>query len=105
MVRLSAGARLLGFGLVVSFTHHLGLLTDPLGSLGPVRTNDWLDLLVPFLVVGSAAWAMLAARPDRWAWLVLGVGAVAYVEGHGLHLAANAIAHSDPSDVAHLHYY
>lgn len=58
-----AAVRLAVFGALVCLTHHLGLLTDPLGGLGPTRINDWLDLLTPYAVVGSALWVLLAERP------------------------------------------
>lgn len=96
------GPALLLFGSVVAVTHHVGLLTDPLGTVGSTSWNDWLDLLVPLLVVGSALLAQLAARPDRLAWVVFVVGAIAYVEGHGLHLAANSVNNFSPNPTAHV---
>jgi hypothetical protein len=38
----------------------------------------------------------------RAPWVVLLVGAITYVEGHGIHLAANAINNAAPGDTAHL---
>jgi hypothetical protein len=72
--------------------HHLGALPDGLGN-APHETRwvDWVDLLVPYLVVGPALLAVAAAGTDRRGWWIALVGAGAYVQGHGLHLAANSI--------------
>ena len=102
----TTSARLAIFAAAVCVTHHLGLLTDHLGQIGPTSTNDWLDLLTPYLVVGCALWVLLSARPAKLDWLVAGSGAVVYVQGHALHLAANSIANAEPvgraADAAHL---
>lgn len=84
-------------------THHLGLLPDGLGD-GPEGTRwaDWLDLLVPWLVLVPAAATMVAARPIREAWVVLGAGALLYASGHGIHLAANSVGNVEPGPTAHL---
>jgi len=98
--------RLAAFAAVVCVTHHLGLLTRPLGALGPTRTNDWLDLLTPYLVVGCGLWVLLAVRTSRPTWLLAGVGGVMYVQGHALHLSANSISNAEPTgraaDAAHI---
>ena len=96
------GPALLLFGAVVAVTHHVGLLTDPLGTVGSTHWNDWLDLLVPLLVIGSALLAQLSATPDRLAWVLFVVGSIAYVEGHGLHLAGNSVSNSSPSPTSHV---
>lgn len=96
------GRRLLLFGLAVALTHHIGLLTDPLGRVGPTSWNDWLDLLTPYLVVGTALRVLAAGRPDRLAWGLGALGAIAYVQGHGLHLAANSVGNDAPGETAHL---
>src|SRR6478609_8607562 len=72
--------------------HHLGLLPDGLGE-GPdgSRWADWLDLLVPWLVLAPAAWTMVAAEASRQTWLAFGMGALAYANGHGIHLAGNSL--------------
>ena len=83
--------------------HHLGLLPDGLGQ-GPdgTRWAYWLDLLLPCVVLAPAAATLAAARaPARLSWL-LGLGAVAYASGHGVHLAANSVANADPGPTAHL---
>lgn len=83
--------------------HHLGLLPDGLGP-GPdgTRWADWLDLLVPWLVLAPAAWTMVAAEASRGTWLAFGMGALAYANGHGIHLAGNSVANVEPGDTAHL---
>jgi hypothetical protein len=57
------------------------------------EAGTWLDLVTPFAVVGTAAWA-LRGTPRRL--LVFGIlSAIAYVDGHGIHLSANDIHHFD----------
>lgn len=89
--------------LAYAVVHHLGLLPDGLGA-GPdgTRVADWLDLLVPWLVLVPAALALRAAPATPRTWAVFGAGVVAYSSGHGIHLAANSIGNVDPSDTAHL---
>lgn len=83
--------------------HHLGLLPDGLGS-APDDTQwaDWLDLAVPFLILGPAAATLHAAGATTRTWLLFGVGALTYASGHGIHLAGNSIGNADPSRTAHL---
>jgi hypothetical protein len=83
--------------------HHLGLSPDGLGA-GPRDTQwvDWLDLLVPFLVLGPAATTLHAAQATARTWLLFGLGGVTYATGHGVHLAANSIGNAHPSTTAHL---
>ena len=83
--------------------HHVGSLPDGLGDAGRgTRVVDWLDLLVPLLVLGPALLTLLAVRADRAAYVVFGLGAWLYVSGHGIHLAANSIWNADPSRTAEL---
>jgi hypothetical protein len=94
---------LAGAALAYSVTHHLGLLPDGLGPAAEgTRWADWLDLLVPWLVLVLAAAALSAASPSPRTWLTFGAGAVAYASGHGIHLAANSIGNADPGETAHL---
>jgi hypothetical protein len=83
--------------------HHLGGLPDGLGH-GPDGTQwaDWLDLLVPFLVLVPAAAALRAADAQPRTWALYGVGAITYATGHGVHLAGNSLANAHPSATAHL---
>jgi hypothetical protein len=83
--------------------HHLGLLPGGLGA-APDDTQwaDWLDLLVPFLVLGPAAATLHAAGASARTWWVFGIGVVTYTTGHGIHLAANSVGNADPGPTAHL---
>jgi hypothetical protein len=76
----------LWFAAAVSVFHHLPtLLGDTVGS--------WVDLLTPFAVVPAAALALVAIGPRPLPLAVALVAALLYVDGHGIHLAANDIAH------------
>jgi hypothetical protein len=79
--------------------HHTGTALKGLGTVGPTRWADWVDLPLPYLLVGSAAMVLLRAGAGRAAWLTLGGGAVVYSQGHGIHLAANSIG----NDLGHAH--
>lgn len=82
--------------------HHLGVLMSWAGGVGVTRWADWADLLTPYAVLLPAGVAMWRnASAPEW-WVVYAVGAVTYVEGHGIHLAANSIANVAPGDAAHL---
>ena len=86
---------LLAFAIAVFVLHQL---PAPIGEAG-----TWVDLATPLAVLGAAAWALRGARGAAVATAV--VGAVLYVDGHGIHLAANDIRHEHPTgsveDVAH----
>lgn len=72
--------------------HHLGAIPGGLGSAGGgTRWVDWIDLLTPYAVVGTALAALAVAGTDRRGWWTALLGAGAYVQGHGAHLAANSI--------------
>jgi hypothetical protein len=78
--------------LAYSVLHHLGTLPGGLGSAGGgTRVVDWLDLLTPYLVVGTALAAVATAGTDRRGWWTVLSGAGLYTSGHGVHLAANSI--------------
>jgi hypothetical protein len=77
--------------LVYVVGHHTGTALAPLGRIGPTRWADWVDLLLPYALLGSAAMVLTRAGAPRATWVVLGVGAVVYAQGHGIHLAANSI--------------
>lgn len=83
---------LAAWALAYSLLHHLGALP---GGLGPAphatRWVDWIDLLTPYAVVGTALAALASAGTDRRGWWIALLGAGAYVQGHGIHLAANSI--------------
>jgi hypothetical protein len=77
-----------------------------LPALLPPPASEAVDLLTPFAVVGSAA-ALLAVLGAARPALVLGlVAAILYVDGHGIHLAANSIAREGPGgEVERLTYF
>lgn len=84
---------LLAFAVAVFVFHQL-----------PSLVGDWLDLLTPFVVVAPAA-LLIGRRAGTLVLVVAIVGALLYVDGHGIHLAANSIGNEDPTgdakDVAH----
>lgn len=93
----------LAFLLAVVVTHHLGTLLAPLGeTVARSRWADWVDLLVPWAVLVPAAVALARAGATRRQWVLLGVGVVLYVEGHGIHLGANSIGNVTPTELGHL---
>ncbi|MBZ5737130.1 hypothetical protein [Nocardioides mangrovi] len=103
-MHLSAYPRWLALtALAYAVLHHLGLLPDGLGA-GPddTRIADWLDLLVPWLVLVPAALTLRAAPADERTWWIFGAGALAYASGHGIHLAGNSVGNADPGETAHL---
>ena len=99
---VTAGRWIAAFAAAVDVGHHTGFLLEPLGEVGTTRWADWVDLALPYAVVGTASAALATVRAPPRAWLVLGAAAIAYTQGHGIHLAANSVANVEPSDVAHL---
>ncbi len=91
--------------LAYNLMHHLGALPGGLGDAGGgTRWTDWLDLLTPWAVVGTALAALAAAGTDRRGWWLALTGAAVYVQGHGVHLAANSIGNVR-GDVAPVHLW
>lgn len=89
------GRRLAAFAVAVIIGHHVGTIFKPLGLLGAkTEWADWIDLTVPYAVVGVALAVLLRAGADRRTWLLAAVGGVVYVQGHGIHLAANSIGNA-----------
>jgi hypothetical protein len=89
---------LVAFALAAAVFHHLPAVGGDLG--------DWIDLATPFAVVGTAALVLLGL--SAWgAGLGLAVAAaIAYVDGHGLHLAANSIRAEEPAgEVERMAYF
>jgi len=83
--------------------HHLGSLPNGLGDAGKgTRVADWLDLLVPFVVLLPALGTLLAARVSRATYVWFAVGSWLYATGHGIHLSANSIGNVAPGETAHL---
>ncbi|HEX6700315.1 MAG TPA: hypothetical protein VF101_06240 [Gaiellaceae bacterium] len=69
------------------------------------NAGDWIDLATPFAVVAATA-AVLCSLPTARAATVLAlIGGLLYVDGHGIHLAANSIGHEtlsgDAKSVTH----
>jgi len=87
----------LWFVAAVFLFHHLPALSGPAG--------DWIDLLTPFAVIGAAASVIATEGPGSRALAVAFLSALLYVDGHGIHLAANSISnegpHGDAQRVAH----
>lgn len=85
--------------------HHVGVglkgLGGPDGSAG-TRWADWVDLLTPYAFLLSAGAALRAGGAGRGTWTIYVVGVITYVEGHGIHLAANSVGNVAPGEVAHL---
>jgi hypothetical protein len=89
---------LVAFALAVAVFHHLPAVGGDLG--------DWIDLATPFAVIGTAALVLLGL--SAWgAGLGLAVAAaIAYADGHGLHLSANSIRAEEPAgDVERVAYF
>ncbi len=91
----TTGRWLAGCAIAVIVGHHVGTIFGPLGRLGyGTEWQDWIDLLTPYAVLGCALAGLLAAGASRRTWVLAGVGAIAYVQGHGIHLAANSISNA-----------
>jgi hypothetical protein len=75
-----------------------------LPAFAPESAGDWIDLVTPFAVVAASAFLLGRGVPAT-ALVVAVVAAVLYVDGHGIHLAANSIGHEelsgDAKDVTH----
>jgi hypothetical protein len=57
-----------------------------------IGAGDVVDLVTPFAVVGAAALLLASLRPTAGPLALAVASAVAYVDGHGIHLAANSLA-------------
>ena len=87
----------------VAVLHHVGSVpVSWLGTVGPTRWTDWLDLITPYCVLAGGAAVLLAAAASWRSWLAAGVAGVLYTQGHGLHLAANSINNRLDDDSVHL---
>jgi hypothetical protein len=94
--------RLAGFAVAVVTGHHIGTVFGPLGDVGSTYWADWIDLVVPYVVLGFAVAVFAVAGASRPPWVLLVTGGLAYTQGHGIHLAANSIARASPREPAHL---
>ena len=88
-MRIDRQRAFLGFSLAVLAFHHLP-------TIDLFRIGILVDLFTPLAVVGAAALVLTAERAPPAALVVGFVAALAYVDGHGIHLAANAINGADP---------
>jgi hypothetical protein len=75
---------LLAFAAAVFAFHHLPTLAGDAG--------EWIDLVTPVAVIGAAAATLIALGAPSTALAVALPAALLYVDGHGIHLAANSIA-------------
>lgn len=83
------------WAVAYNLLHHLGALPGGLGSAGGgTRWTDWIDLLTPYIVTGTALAALAATGTDRRGWTAALLGAAVYAQGHAIHLSANSIATS-----------
>ena len=95
------------FALAVILGMQAGTVFKPLGTVGETRVADWVDLLTPFAILGTAAVVLARAGARQGTWVLFGVGGVAFTLGHGIHLAANSVSNvADPvvakADIVHL---
>lgn len=86
------------FALSIVVGMQAGTIFKPLGDIGPTRVADWVDLLTPYALIGTALMVLLRSSAERRAWGLLWVGAVTFALGHGLHLAANSISNAVAQD-------
>ena len=96
---------LLVFVVAHTIVHHNGPLFGSLGTVGETRLADWIDLGTPLAVLVPLAIVLARVKPPASWWWLFGVGSIAYVEGHGIHLSANSISNVDSgpaTDLVHL---
>jgi hypothetical protein len=90
-----AARRLLAWSAVALIaTHWLRLLPLGFSAPGATRYEDFVDLLTPYAVAGPALAALAVVGATRRSWTLALVGAVAFTQGHGIHLSANSIRHA-----------
>ena len=88
------------FALSVIVGMQAGTVFRPLGTLGETRVADWIDLLTPYAVIGTAAMVMYRAAARRNQWVLFGMGGVSFALGKGLHIAANSASNVPDAAVA-----
>lgn len=90
--RLDAARWTAAWAVAYNLLHHLGALPGGLGSAGGgTRWTDWIDLLTPYAVAGTALAALATTGTDRRGWTAALLGAAVYAQGHAIHLSANSI--------------
>ncbi|GAB4330617.1 MAG: hypothetical protein Kow0037_06530 [Calditrichia bacterium] len=102
-VFLNALPRSLFFYGLLFCLFHIGpvFLTKTLWN--KLQLGDLLDLLTPAFLIGCLLWVIRRNNPMKGqrfgnSWLLFG-GMILFVEGHGMHLAANAIQRHLVSDM------
>lgn len=88
------------FALAVIVGMQAGTVFKPLGTMGETRVADWVDLLTPYAVIGTAAVVMVRARATTPQWILFGLGAVSFALGKGLHISANSASNVADAVVA-----
>ncbi|GAA4402622.1 hypothetical protein GCM10023168_13350 [Fodinibacter luteus] len=88
------------FALAVVVGMQAGTVFRPLGSAGETRVADWVDLLTPYAVLGTAAVVLVRAGATRSQWVLFGVGGVSFALGKGLHISANSASNVADTVVA-----
>jgi hypothetical protein len=87
------------FAAAVAVFHHLPVLA------GKLELHNATDLVTPFVVIAAALATLLSLRASPRALVVAFIGAILYVDGHGIHLSANAVDNEPVSgrarEVAH----
>jgi len=87
----------MAFAIGYNLAHHNSLVGEYQAPRG-TRAADWVDIATPFVVVLPLLWFLAGQRP-RWGHqLGAAVGAILYVEGHGIHLAANSVSNAGGAD-------
>lgn len=94
------------FSVAYNVFHHNSLFGTA-GATSGTRIADWIDLLTPICVVLPLLWFLFVQSARKSEWLIACIGAIVYVEGHGIHLAANSIGNSgsvspEVSETVHL---
>jgi hypothetical protein len=88
---------------LVAFAASFGVFQHVPSALGDA--GDVVDLVTPFAVVGTAALVLASLRAAPTALVLALLAGVLYVDGHGIHLAANSIGHEelagDAEEVTH----
>jgi hypothetical protein len=69
-------------------------------ALASKEAGDWIDLVTPFAVAATVSVALAILGGGPWPIVLAVLGGVLYVDGHGIHLAANSIGHHELSGEA-----
>jgi hypothetical protein len=88
------------FAVAVVVGMQAGTVFKPLGSVGETRVADWVDLLTPYAVLGTAAAVLARAGATHRQWILFGAGGVTFALGKGLHISANSVSNVEDALVA-----